>query len=122
MKRTIATLALIAAAITSDATPTSAYQYDGGVEPNNGSQDTVFTVWGTGMTAGLALDLNFLSPDGTVFSSAATNSVIIVGPDGSFEFKFRPVDVFAGSSKGLWHVQACRTGTDDCDDDSFEIR
>lgn len=121
MKASIRTfvLATLALAITS-ANP--ALAYDGGVNPPSGPADQIFEVWGTGLTPGLALDINFVSPDGTIFSTAAVGMVAIVAPDGTLSFPFRPTEVFSGESKGIWRVQSCVTGTDDCDDDVFEIR
>jgi hypothetical protein len=47
--------------------------------------------------------------------------VVIVGPDGTMSFPFRPTEVFQGESLGTWMVQSCVTGTDDCDQEEFEI-
>jgi hypothetical protein len=101
---------------------TTAFAYDGGIRPSSGTQDQIFEVWGTGLTPGLALDINFMSPDGTIFSTAAVGKVVVVDPDGTVSFLIRPTEVFQGESKGIWEVQSCVSGTDDCDEDQFEIR
>ena len=91
------------------------------ITPSAGSQADTFTVAGEGLPAGLALDVNFISPEGTVFSTAALNKVVVVDPDGDFEFSVDPATDFAGSGFGTWTVQVCTTGTDDCVQTTFEI-
>lgn len=100
----------------------SAFAYDGGIKPTAGPADGVFEVWGTGLEPGTALDINFVSPAGTVFSTAAVNAVVVVAPDGNYSFSFRPVDVFTGESTGTWTFQSCTSGMNDCDTDTFDIQ
>ena len=91
------------------------------IAPSEGSQTDTFTVEGEGLQPGLALDINFKSPEGNVFSTAAIGQVVVVGPDGTFEFKFVPAREFDGSSLGTWLVQVCVAGTDDCIEGTFDI-
>jgi hypothetical protein len=91
------------------------------ITPSSGSQDQTFTVSGDGLPAGLALDINFKSPGGTVFSTAAMNKVVVVGGDGSFSFDVNPATDFSGESAGSWLVQVCVTGTDNCVQTDFSI-
>ncbi|MFN8525327.1 MAG: hypothetical protein U0821_19700 [Chloroflexota bacterium] len=91
------------------------------IAPSSGHQSETFTVSGTGLQPGLALDINFKSPGGTVFSTAALNKVVVVGPDGKFAFDFIPANSFAGEDAGEWDVQVCVTQTDDCAEGDFEI-
>jgi len=102
------------------ALPTSAADLT--IAPDSGSQSDTYTIEGFGLPAGLALDINFVSPEGTVFSTAALNLVAIVDPNGSFIFQFVPTDVFSGESLGTWFAQVCTTGTDDCAQTTFTIR
>jgi hypothetical protein len=99
--------------------PTSA----GGVTiaPASGSQSDTYTIQGSGLTAGLALDINFVSPDGKVFSTVALNQVVVVDPDGTFTFQFVPTDEFTGASFGTWTSQVCTSGTNDCVQTTFGI-
>jgi hypothetical protein len=112
----IAAIVLLATATTS---PTSA----GGVSitPAAGAQGDVFTIAGEGLQAGLALDINFISPEQNVFSTAIIGKVVIVDPQGNFLFEVVPARDFAGSSFGTWTVQVCVTQTDDCVQTTFEI-
>ena len=48
------------------------------IAPGYGGQNDTFTVSGANITPGLALDINFTSPGGTVFSTAALNQVVVV--------------------------------------------
>ena len=89
--------------------------------PASGSQNTTFTVAGDGLQPGLALDVNFVSPEGTIFSTAFLNKVVVVGADGTFGLSVIPAQDFTGASFGTWRVQVCVSGTDDCIDTTFEI-
>lgn len=91
------------------------------ITPASGSQSDTYVIAGSGLPAGLALDINFKSPDGTVFSTAALNQVVVVDPDGSFTFPFVPLNEFTGESLGTWSAQICTSGTDDCAQTTFEI-
>jgi hypothetical protein len=91
------------------------------ITPPNGDQNDTFTVSGEGLQPGLALDINFKSPGGTVFSTAAMNKVVIVDGDGDFSLDILPARDFAGESEGSWMVQVCVTGTDDCVQTDFQI-
>ena len=91
------------------------------ISPAAGSQADTFTIEGTGLEPGLALDVNFVSPEGAVYSTAALNRVVVVDSNGDFEFSVNPADDFAGSSFGSWTVQLCAAGTDNCVQTEFEI-
>ncbi len=120
--RTLRTLGLagsISALVLLTALPASAA--DVTIAPASGSQLDTYTIQGSGLPAGTALDINFKSPDGTVFSTAALNQVVVVDPDGNFTFQFVPTDEFAGESLGNWSAQVCTSGTDDCAQASFGI-
>jgi hypothetical protein len=91
------------------------------ISPPAGSQNETFTISGEGLQPGLALDVNFKSPGGTVFSTAAMNKVVVVDGDGDFSFDVNPVTDFKGESAGTWLVQVCVTGTDDCVQTDFNI-
>jgi hypothetical protein len=91
------------------------------IAPASGSQSDTYTIQGSGLPAGLALDINFVSPDGTVFSTAALSQVVVVDTDGSFTFQFVPTNEFTGESLGKWSAQVCTSGTDDCAQTTFEI-
>jgi hypothetical protein len=92
-----------------------------GITPGAGSQSDTFTVGGAGLPAGLALDINFTSPAGTVFSTSALNQVVVVDGDGNFGFDFVPTSEFQGESLGTWTAQVCVSGTDGCVQGTFEI-
>ncbi len=102
------------------AMPASA-QESVGITPANGGQSDTFTIAGTGLPAGLALDINFTSPDGTVFSTAALNQVVVVDGDGNFSFDFVPANEFQGERLGAWTAQVCVSGTDNCVQGTFGI-
>ena len=91
------------------------------ITPAAGSQTDTFTVAGEGLPAGLALDVNFISPEGTVFSTAAINKVVVVDPDGDFELSVDPATDFPGTGFGSWTVQVCTSGTNDCVQTTFDI-
>jgi len=91
------------------------------ISPAVGSQRQAFTISGDGLQPGVALDINFKSPAGEAFSTAAVNKVIVVGSAGSFGFAFVPADEFQGESFGTWLAQVCISGTDDCVQTTFEI-
>jgi hypothetical protein len=109
----------ISALILFSALPASAA--DVTIAPASGSQSDTYTIQGSGLSAGTALDINFKSPDGTVFSTAALNQVVVVDPDGNFIFQFVPTDEFSGESLGTWSAQVCTAGTDDCAQTTFGI-
>lgn len=90
------------------------------IVPGSGSQDQVFTLAGTGLPPGLALDINFVSPEGTVYTLG--DKVVIVDEDGDFEFDIVPAIDFKGSSAGIWKAQVCASGTDNCANGVFEIK
>jgi protein involved in polysaccharide export with SLBB domain len=92
-----------------------------GILPAAGAQSDTFTVAGTGLQPGIALDINFTSPEGTVFSTVALNQVVVVDPDGNFSFAFVPTTEFVGSSLGTWTAQVCVAGTDTCVQGGFDI-
>jgi hypothetical protein len=118
--RCLALAGLISGLLASAAVPASAA--DVTITPASGSQSDAYTVQGSGLSAGLALDINFISPDGTVFSTAALNQVVVVDPDGSFTFQFVPTNEFVGESLGTWTSQVCTSGTHDCVQTTFAIR
>jgi protein involved in polysaccharide export with SLBB domain len=91
------------------------------IAPAAGGQSDTFTVGGAGLPAGLALDINFTSPGGTVFSTAAQNQVVVVDGDGNFAFGFVPTSEFQGESLGTWTAQVCVSGTDGCVQGTFDI-
>ena len=104
------------------AMPASAAQESSvSIAPAAGSQSDTFTVGGAGLPAGLALDINFTSPGGTVFSTAAQNQVVVVDGDGNFGFDFVPSSEFQGESLGTWTAQVCVSGTDGCVQGTFDI-
>lgn len=84
------------------------------ISPPAGSQDQPFVVAGEGLPGGLALDVNFVSPSGEVFSTAALNKVVVVEPSGAFSFEVLPSSDFAGQPAGNWLVQVCVAGMDQC--------
>ena len=90
------------------------------IVPESGSQTERFTLVGRGLEPGLALDVNFMSPEGNVYTLG--DSVLVVSPDGTFRYEFVPAEQFAGSSTGTWTVQGCTSGTDDCAQGTFEIK
>ncbi len=92
-----------------------------GIVPAAGSQIETFTVSGSGLTPGMALDINFSSPEGTVFTTAALNQVVVVDGDGNFAFPFVPTMEFTGASLGTWTAQVCVSGTDGCVQGGFDI-
>ena len=92
-----------------------------GITPGAGSQADTFTVGGAGLPAGLALDINFTSPGGTVFSTSSQNQVVVVDGDGNFGFDFVPTSEFQGESLGTWTAQVCVSGTDGCVQGTFDI-
>ena len=92
-----------------------------GITPGAGSQSDTFTVGGAGLPAGLALDINFTSPGGTVFSTSSQNQVVVVDGDGNFGFDFVPTSEFQGESLGTWTAQVCVSGTDGCVQGTFDI-
>jgi activator of HSP90 ATPase len=118
--RKLIAAALAAAVIASPlAAPASAQSLT--ITPAAGSQSDTFTIEGTGLPAGLALDINFQSPSGEVFSTAALNKVVVVDPEGDFTFEVNPTVDFAGQPTGTWLVQVCAAGTDQCAQTDFNI-
>jgi hypothetical protein len=98
------------------ALPAAAQSQTVTIAPASGSQADTFTVACVcGMVPGLALDVRFVSPEGDASSTAALDQAVAVGGDGNFEFNFVPASEFAGNQMlGIWKVQACVSGTDDC--------
>jgi len=92
-----------------------------GILPAAGSQSDTFTVGGSGIDPGTALDINFTSPGGTVFSTANLNQVVVVDADGNFSFPFVPTTEFVGESLGTWTAQVCVSGTNTCVSGGFDI-
>jgi hypothetical protein len=92
-----------------------------GIVPASGSQTDTYTVGGSGIQPGLALDINFSSPGGTVFSTAALNQPVATDGDGNFSFGFVPATEFQGESLGTWTAQVCVSGTDSCVSGTFII-
>ena len=113
-------IAVIAGALIGGAVPANA---DPGVSisPAAGSQSDTYTIQGTELQPGLALDIHFQSPDGNTFSTAALNQVIVVDPDGNFTFQFVPTNEFQGESLGTWGTAVCTSGTSDCVSTTFDI-
>jgi hypothetical protein len=112
----VAAILLVALAM-----PAAAQESSVSIAPATGSQSDTFTVGGAGLPAGLALDINFTSPGGTVFSTAAQNQVVVVDGDGNFGFDFIPTSEFQGESLGTWTAQVCVSGTDGCVQGTFDI-
>ena len=110
---------LISALLFFGALPTNAAGVT--IAPASGSQSDTYSIQGSGLAAGLALDINFVSPDGTVFSTVALNQVVVVDPDGTFTFQFVPTNEFTGASFGTWTAQVCAAGTNDCVQTTFGI-
>jgi len=119
MLRRSAVVAFVAAVMLVGAVPANAGSLT--IAPASGSQSDTYTIQGTDLPAGLALDIHFMSPDGNVYSTAALNQVVVVADDGSFTFQFVPTNEFAGESLGTWTSQICTAGTDDCVQTTFDI-
>src|SRR4051812_29777565 len=119
LRSLIAALLLSAVTVVPMVAPASAASVS--ITPPAGHQSETFTVSGEGLQPGLALDVNFKSPGGTVFSTAAMNKVVVVDGDGDFSFDVNPSTDFSGESEGGWLVQVCVTGTDDCVQTDFNI-
>lgn len=111
----VAAASFLAVSVTASAEPTVS------ITPAAGSPLDTFTVGGVGLPAGLALDINFVAPEGTVYSTAAMNKVVVVDPSGNFEFSVDPKVDFADSNTGTWTVQVCASGTDNCVQTTFNI-
>jgi hypothetical protein len=92
-----------------------------GILPAAGAQADTFTIGGTGLQPGIALDINFTSPEGKVFSTVALNQVVVVDGDGNFSFEFVPTNEFVDASLGTWTAQVCVSGTDACVQGGFDI-
>lgn len=112
----VAAVSLALSTLASDASAASLT-----ISPPAGGENDTFAVRGAGLQPGLALDINFISPDGEVYSTAVKNKVVVIGPDGSFELSVVPAKDFKGESPGTWHVQVCVTQTDDCAETDFDI-
>jgi hypothetical protein len=117
--RRSAVVAFVAAVVLVGAVPAQAGSLT--IAPASGSQSDTYTIQGTDLPAGLALDIHFMSPDGNAYSTAALNQVVVVADDGSFTFQFVPTNEFAGESLGTWTSQICTAGTDDCVQTTFDI-
>jgi len=118
--RTFVAAALAAAVLVAPfAAPANAQSIS--ISPPGGAQDQPFTISGEGLPAGLALDVNFQSPSGEVFSTAAMDKVVVVDPSGAFTFEVTPSTEFEGQPAGSWLVQVCVTGTDQCVQTDFNI-
>ena len=111
----------LVAAATFFSVSAAAFAADVSITPGAGPQTETFVVSGEGLQPGLALDVNFISPEGNVFSTAALNKVVVVDADGDFELGVTPAVDFAGSSAGTWTVQVCVSGTNDCIQGTFDI-
>jgi len=112
-------VAFVAAAVFGGAVPAGAASIT--IAPAAGSQSDTYTIQGSELPPGLALDIHFQSPDGNVYSTAALNQVVVVDGDGNFSFQFVPTDEFAGEKLGDWGTQVCTSGTDDCVGATFNI-
>ena len=119
MLRRSAVVAFVAAVVLVGAAPANAGSLT--IAPASGSQSDTYTIQGADLPAGLALDIDFMSPDGNVYPTAALNQVVVVADDGSFTFQFVPTNEFAGESLGTWTSQICTAGTDDCVQTTFDI-
>ena len=118
--RTLLAAALTAAiVVTSFSAPAAAQSVS--ITPAGGNQDLPFVISGEGLPAGLALDINFQSPNGDVFSTAAMDKVVVVEPNGAFNFEITPSNEFAGQPAGSWLVQVCIAGMDQCVQTDFSI-
>ena len=120
MRRTLAA-SLVAAATFLSVSAVVGAQAQVSITPAAGGAADTFTVDGAGLPAGLALDVNFVAPEGTVYSTAAMNKVVVVDPTGNFEFSVTPATDFTGSNFGTWMVQVCASGTDNCVQTTFDI-
>lgn len=119
MRSLIAALLLSVFALMPMVAPVSAQGVS--ITPAVGDETDTFTVAGEGLPPGLALDVNFVSPSGQVFSTAALNKVVVVDGDGEFGMDVTPATDFAGQPSGTWTVQVCVTGTNDCVQTTFQI-
>jgi hypothetical protein len=119
MLRRLSAPIVAAALLVALAIPASAQSVT--IAPGAGTQNDTFTVGGAGLPAGLALDINFTSPGGTVFSTAALEQVVVVDADGNFGFEFVPTSEFQGENLGTWSAQVCVAGTDGCVQGTFDI-
>jgi hypothetical protein len=77
-----ATALLLAAAVPAFAHPGVT------IAPARGAQSDTFTVAGNGLSAGLALDINFSSPGGIVFSTATQNQVVVARQGRELHLRF----------------------------------
>ena len=114
-------VAALTAAIVVTPFATAASAQGVSITPADGNQDQPFVVSGEGLPAGLALDINFKSPNGDVFSTAAMNKVVVVEPNGAFNFEITPSTEFSGQPAGSWLVQVCVAGMDQCVQTDFNI-
>ena len=119
MRKQFAAALAAAVVFTSFAAPAGAQSVS--ISPSSGNQDQPFVVAGEGLPAGLALDINFQSPNGDVFSTAAMNKVVVVDPSGAFTFEMTPSNEFHGQPTGSWLVQVCIAGMDQCVQTDFSI-
>ena len=110
---------LLVAVAAMAAVATASAQSEITISPTSGSEHDVFSVEGTGLMPGLALDINFKSPEGDIFTLG--DSVWLVDEDGEFEFHFVPAESFVGAGKGIWIVQVCAANTDNCVQGNFQI-
>jgi hypothetical protein len=117
--RRSAIVAVVAGVLFGGAVPVSAAGIT--IDPSVGSQSDTYTIQGIELPPGLALDIHFKSPDGNVYSTAALNQVVVVDPDGNFNFQFVPTDEFTGEKLGSWGTMVCTAGTDDCVQTTFDI-
>lgn len=120
MRRTLAA-SLIAAASFLAVSAVASAEPSVTISPSAGAATDVFTLDGTGLPPGLALDINFVAPEGTVYSTAAINKVVVVDPSGNFQFSVDPQVDFSDSNTGTWMVQVCASGTDNCVQTTFDI-
>ena len=119
MRKVLAAALTAAIVVTPFAGPVSAQGVS--ITPAGGNQDQPFVVSGEGLPAGLALDINFKSPNGDVFSTAAMNKVVVVDPNGAFSFEETPSTDFNGQPTGSWLVRVCVAGMDQCVQTNFNI-
>jgi hypothetical protein len=91
------------------------------ISPLSGDQFQQFTVSGEGLPPGLLLDISVISPHDEVFSTVQAGRTVIVTQDGRFEVSVVPSSDFQDQVAGIWAVQVCIAGTDECAEGEFEV-
>ena len=103
--RRSAIVAVVAGVLFGGAVPVSAAGIT--IDPSAGLQSDTYTIQGIELPPGLALDIHFKSPDGNVYSTAELNQVVIVDPDGHFNFQQAigsPFEPTPGNFAPLFHT------------------